>query len=162
MAAPKLTIRQRIIDNLFGYLENMTDPNTGTPVWNNILKENLDDIDALQLPAVGLEEGDETVTDVMFPCIMKTLRVFVEFRFENLLNGGEKGVDVYTKFNYYLGVLQSRLFNDKTLGGLAYDIQEVANTPRIADRTDPRPGGALIIDIRYKHNNTNPYDSLNN
>lgn len=150
------TIRQQILAYLETLMKDMTDPETDDRVWNNVVKENLDDLDAVQLPALGIEEGDEEPTSVMNPCILKTLRVFIEFRFENKI-----GVDVYDQFNYYLGILQYRLLPDNTVGGFAYDIKEAGNSPRIVDRNDPRPGGVLILDIHYRHRRDNPYVAVN-
>lgn len=152
---PTYTIRQKIIQALYLVIATTVDPDTNAPVWNNILKENLDDISNEQLPAVGLSEGDEEVLDELYPSITKKLSVFIEFRFEN-----KYGVDIYESFNYYLGVLQKILFTEKNLAGYSYDIQEVGNTPRIVDRNDELPGGVIMIDIYYKHINGNPFASI--
>lgn len=149
------TVRQNIIDSLYSRMDNMTDPETGEVIWNSVLKDDLEGVEFTQLPALGLYEGDEDTTDVMWPCLLKTLRVFIEFKF-----GNDIGIDVYDRFNYYLGVLQKTLLVDKNVGGYAYDIQEAGNTPRIVDRNDPLPGGVLIVDIRYRVRNDSPYQII--
>ena len=146
------TIRQRIVEALYAILPTITDPDDNTKiVFNNVLRDNLDGVDVDQLPAVGVDEGEEEVVDYINPFVGKKLRVYVEFRFEN------DGVDVYERFNYYLGVLQNALLDNHNLAGLSYDVQEVGNSPRIADRDDTLPGGVLMIDIYYRHLNGNPF-----
>jgi len=150
------TIRQNIIGYLYDLLKATADPVTGLALFNNVLKENLDDIDATQLPAVGMEEGEEEVIGEMYPCITKRLSIAVDFKFEN-----KRGVDVYDEFNYYLGVLQNTLFVDRTMGSNGYDIQERGNAPQIMDRNDKRPGGVMYLEVYYKHRTADPYNIIN-
>ena len=148
---PPRTIKQQIIANLYALLPGMQVD--GRRVWNLVTKErDLSTTANLELPAVGIETGDEETIDVMWPCLNKRLRVFIPFKFSPTM-----GLDVYDTFDYYLGLLQHRLLVDKTIGGLAIDIHEAGNSPEIADRQDPRPGGVLYVDILYRVRNDNPY-----
>jgi hypothetical protein len=151
------TIRQQLIDALYAKIGECKDPdNADGLVWNLVTRNNLDDVEVTQMPAVGIEEGEEEVFDQMWPVLHKRLPVFIEFRFQN-----EYGVDVYDKFNYYLGVLQRTLLPEKNLGGIAYDLQERGNAPRIVDKNDNFPGGVLILELLYKVRNDDPYTKLN-
>lgn len=150
---PPKTVKQLIVANLYGMLPGMTVD--GKRVWNLVTKErDLNTVQALELPAVGIEVGEEETIDVMWPILNKRLRVFIPFKFSNTA-----GLDVYDTFDYYLGLLQHRLLSDKTIGGLAIDIHEAGNSPEIADRQDQRPGGVLYVDILYRVRNDDPYRS---
>lgn len=149
------TVRQNIIDSLYTIVSEMVDPEDLTSIWNNYLKDNLDDIDYAQLPAVGIEEGDEEVEAMMWPCVQKVLKVYIHFKFSV-----KEGLDVYNTFNYYLGIMQYHLFKDLTVGGYAYNIKEVGNAPEIIDYNDNLPGGVLMVEIYYKHRHDDPYTAL--
>jgi hypothetical protein len=145
------TIRQLWIEEIYRILREMTYPEEGT-VWQKVLRSDLEDIDVTELPACAVDEGDEERLENMFPFVQKCTKIFIEFRFEN-----KRGTDPYDKFNFYLGLLQKALFNDRTLGGYAYNIDEIGNSPRIVDRGDTRPGGVLMLEIYWKVRNTDPY-----
>jgi hypothetical protein len=150
---PPKTIKQQIITNLYGLLPGMEVD--GRRVWNLITKErDLASATNLEMPAVGIEVGDEETIDLLWPCLNKRVRVFIPFKFSPVM-----GLDVYDTFDYYLGLLQYRLLADKSIAGLAIDIHEAGNSPEIADRQDPRPGGVLYVDILYRVRNDDPYRS---
>jgi hypothetical protein len=153
-----VTVRQRIIGELYDRLANCRDPTTGNLVFNKVVKEDLDETSAQELPIVGFEESEETQAEYLYPFVRKQLSISVEYRFAN-----KKGVDVYDEFNYYLGVLQKTLLTVQNgTGAWAYaeDVSEVGNTPRIVSRNDNRPGGCLVLLIKYRHYNGDPYRGI--
>lgn len=149
------TVRQTMLDALFDKLKNMQDPHTGIPLWNGVVRGGLEDVETTTMPVVGMEESDEEVMDVTWPQLHRRLSVIVAFVFQR-----KHGEDVYDKFNYYLGALQYWILQDRQLGGVSYDVQEVSNSPRIVDKSDNYPGGQLLIDLYYKVRNDNPYSKL--
>lgn len=145
------TIREKILDQFEILLETMQDDN-GDPLWNYNERGNLDALTNIQLPAMGMEEGDEEIISQIGSKIDKILRIFFNFKFQN-----EMEVDVYTTFNYYLGRLQQKLLAKKNLGDYTINVSEAGSSPEIADKDDPQPGGILFIDVHYRHINANPY-----
>jgi hypothetical protein len=154
---PVRTIRQQVLDALFEQLKTARDPSTGEPVFNRVAKEDLDILEAQEFPAAGIEEGEEEVAEDAWPCVRKRLTVFVEFRFHN-----KRGVDVFDDFNYYLGIVQKTLLYRTESNGLllADAISEAGSVPRIADRSDNRPGGCLVLSVQYRHVTHDPYVRL--
>lgn len=151
---PMRTIRQRILDALFEQLKTARDPVTQESVFNRIVKEDLDVVDAQDFPIAGIEEGEEEVVEDAWPCVRKRLTLFVEFRFQNRI-----GIDVFDQFNYYLGIVQKTLLYRSESNGLllADAISEAGSVPRIADRNDDRPGGCLVLSLQYRHVTHDPY-----
>lgn len=151
---PMRTIRQQILDALFEQLKTARDPVTQESVFNRIVKEDLDVVDAQDFPIAGIEEGEEEVVEDAWPCVRKRLTLFVEFRFQNRI-----GIDVFDQFNYYLGIVQKTLLYRSESNGLllADAISEAGSVPRIADRNDDRPGGCLVLSLQYRHVTHDPY-----
>lgn len=145
------TVRERIVEALLKLLAEAQDRD-GKKLFNYCERGNLDEVRGAQLPAVALEEGDEEVFDLMFPYQMKRLNMFVEVRFS-----ASRGVDAFKQFNYYLGELQRLLFTDHTMNGLTYNVQENGNNVEVESRSDPSPGGVLIIYVDYRHLQNDPY-----
>ena len=151
--AHRKTIREQIIETVFITLSDMKNERE-EDLWNFKLRDNLDNIVETALPAFGIEEGEEAQIQLLYPCVEKILDVMIHFQFRNL-----SGEDAYEKYNDYLGLLQEAILGDRTVNNLAFNLTEVGNNPQILDRTDPRPGGMLMIEIMYRHREADPYTS---
>lgn len=144
------TLKQACIRYLMQVCQNMT--NSPTPVWHKVINGNAFQVTAAELPCVGFEEIRTANTELISNIEMKVMRLSVTFQFPP-----RSDVDRYERFNYYLGLLQRGLLADFTVGGNALDIYEAGNSPDIEGRSDPRPGGHLLLVIRFRHRLGQPY-----
>lgn len=150
----KITLRQKIIARMIELLEAIEHPETGA-LFANVLRGDLSDYDISNGAAAGVDEGDEETIDQMHPALMKQLRVYVHFKCIPL----QDGVDPYDLFNYYLGELQSKIVGQDKYPNLVIDCQEAGSRPNVAT-DDPEPGGVLILDVKYRHKNGDPYTRI--
>lgn len=146
------TVRQRVIAALDTMLQNMTDG--GDPVWKNVYRGDLDDIDNTVCPAASIDFGTEEMVNNTFPCSVYHLPVFFNFRF-----AGQRGVDEHEVYMYYLGLLQSALLSEHNVEGLTLDVQELTNSHTIVGVEGVYPGGSLVTNVIYKTRLHNPYKS---
>lgn len=148
------TVRESLVKALQNIVACITN-DEGELVFNNVYRGNLDADKSIAFPAVGLEEGEEETIDLMFPKIDKRLRIIIHFKFTKNVD-----VDLSSDFNYYLGQLQNVVFNDLSIGGFGFNIQEIGNVTEMENRFDKRPGGALIVEVSYRHVNGDPFTKV--
>ena len=152
MAEP-LTIRNRIIDAFKAVGDAMVDE-AGNRLWNKVVFGTPNDLGEAELPGLAVDPGDDKVyensrtqwkTD-------KHFTISLSFQWRRDPNGI---VDSYDQFEYYLGkLIPAYLANDR-LGG-AIQIRENGSGPEIEGRSDPRPGGYLLIEVVYRHGRVYP------
>ncbi|UUV43781.1 minor tail protein [Rhodobacter phage RcKickapoo] len=146
-----LTVRQQIHQHLVEKLGAMQDG--GKPVWAKVYPCDIDGIDNLNMPCVGIDYGDEERVPLMGGCTDYQVPLIFMFRFAPQI-----GVDEQSLFQYYLGLLQFTILNDPAMRTLAKSIEEVGNNHSIVGVSGVYPGGALVTKLNYRTRLNNPYE----
>lgn len=144
------TLRQTIIDAVLDAIRSITDD--GEKVWNTVSQGiPLSGKSGLTLPSVHLIEEEEEVQFQLWPVSDRLLGIVLLFRFQRKI--GEPSL---RQFNYYLGLLQKNIFNNRHIGGAA-DIKEVSNNPNVDSDSENAAGGELKLIINYRTQYNDPY-----
>lgn len=117
----------------------------------------LDDIKQQETPSARVEEGDEDITELMWPITQKTLRLFVHFKIIKVA-----GVDPQPMINYYFGRITEILVTPDHFADIALDISEAGNAVQAQGTTDPEPGGSIYFDVEFRHGFGNYFSETGN
>lgn len=161
----RLTVREKIIAYLMTQVAAMRqygeDEEDIGPLFKNVRRGDPDDdpnyTKVINAPMCYVEDGEEVSQGAQMlytqEVISKALTVYVHVRFEK----GQRGVDPFKVFNYYLGRLQQTILTDYRLGNNAIDVNESASSPQIFNG-DNLQGGFLVLTVIYRHVRNNPYE----
>lgn len=144
------TVRERVLEAMKDALAEIegglpaTDPYWYTP--SKVVRGPLTDADARKRLMIGVVDGEEMTRD-LFPLVEISLRVAVEFRFTH--NKDDAGPS--TEANRVLGDIKRKLGEDRTLGGLALDLQEVGSDIILESDEDRGIEGALFVVVKFRH-----------
>lgn len=153
ISADGLTIREQIIEQLKTLLASMEDD--GSPVWQRTYTGDITDLDNNTAPFCALNQGMEDVIEMYGGRTIKELPIILSFRFR-----AQKGVDVLSHYNYYLGLLLKTflpIHEDDTNYPLIRDLREEGNTHTSLGQDDVHPGGDLVLILQYDHARNDPY-----
>lgn len=150
------TLRQQILNDFKEAINNMVYPETGKKIWVTILQGEIDSVNGVNCPCIGISEGSEDVDYSMYPMVTKTLRVYLEFKTVRKMDE-----NAYEVFNRYLGYLQKDLLDlgsyDNIIKRNNIAVREVTNSNDIRTQNDPFVMGSLVIEIEYRHKQGDPY-----
>lgn len=147
------TVKQRIMLALDEALQAMQVD--GEDVWRRTYHGLLDELDNTVNPCASIDFGNEDMLNNTFPCSTYRLPVFIQWKFT-----GQRGLDEYDMYLYYLGMIQLAMLGEHNLGpapGYSYDVREMDNAHTIIGVEDASPGGYLNIEVHYKTRTHNPY-----
>lgn len=154
---PSLTIREQCIEAIMAVVGTMQTvaPDPVGPLWNKIQRGNLLGMSAIELPAIGVEEGDEQQIYRDEWVVHKRLMLMFHFQFQQ-----QSDRDLWELASYYVGRLEEYIPTIQlTVPGFVC-VGEESSAPMIEGRSDPRPGGYVSISLDYRHKNRDPYSYL--
>jgi hypothetical protein len=143
--------REDIASNIITVLTAVTSPIT----LKKITREpfNIDELSEQQYPAIFIQSGNETRTDITMPSSTITRQATIDFIIVGFVKGTTSNID--TKRNELITTIETTLNNDRTRGGYAKNTQivEVSTDEGILF---PTGGIRMVIRVMYQFTSGTP------
>jgi hypothetical protein len=143
--------REDIASNIITVLTAVTSPIT----LKKITREpfNIDELSEQQYPAIFIQSGNETRTDITMPSSTITRQASTDFIIVGFVKGTTSNID--TKRNELITTIETTLNNDRTRGGYAKNTQvvEVSTDEGILF---PTGGIRMVIRVMYQFTSGTP------
>ena len=143
--------REDIASNIITVLTAVTSPIT----LKKITREpfNVDELSEQQYPAIFIQSGNETRTDITMPSSTITRQATTDFIIVGFVKGTTSNID--TKRNELITTIETTLNNDRTRGGYAKNTQivEVSTDEGILF---PTGGIRMVIRVMYQFTSGTP------
>jgi len=143
--------REDIASNIITVLTAVTSPIT----LKKITREpfNVDELSEQQYPAIFIQSGNETRTDITMPSSTITRQATIDFIIVGFVKGTTSNID--TKRNELITTIETTLNNDRTRGGYAKNTQivEVSTDEGILF---PTGGIRMVIRVMYQFTSGTP------
>jgi hypothetical protein len=143
--------REDIASNIISVLTAVTSPIT----LKKITREpfNIDELSEQQYPAIFIQSGNETRTDITMPSSTITRQASTDFIIVGFVKGTTSNID--TKRNELITTIETTLNNDRTRGGYAKNTQvvEVSTDEGILF---PTGGIRMVIRVMYQFTSGTP------
>jgi hypothetical protein len=149
------TIRDQIMDAI---QETLATISTSAPVgdpydqaFSAVVQGSPDNIVAGKKNVAAIYDGSEIKSYKSYPAVNCTLTVDVEVYAH--VSANENGLK---RIRGLVGVVERRLGEDKTLGGLCHDVLVVAVDAEETGVYDTYAQGVVRLNVTYKHLTTDP------
>jgi hypothetical protein len=143
--------REDIASNIITVLTAVTSPIT----LKKITREpfNIDELSEQQYPAIFIQSGNETRTDITMPSSTITRQASTDFIIVGFVKGTTSNID--TKRNELITTIETTLNNDRTRGGYAKNTQvvEVSTDEGILF---PTGGIRMVVRVMYQFTSGTP------
>jgi hypothetical protein len=143
--------REDIASNIITVLTAVTSPIT----LKKITREpfNVDELSEQQYPAIFIQSGNETRTDITMPSSTITRQATIDFIIVGFVKGTTSNID--TKRNELITTIETTLNNDRTRGGYAKNTQivEVSTDEGILF---PTGGIRMVVRVMYQFTSGTP------
>jgi len=143
--------REDIASNIITVLTAVTSPIT----LKKITREpfNIDELSEQQYPAIFIQSGNETRTDITMPSSTITRQATTDFIIVGFVKGTTSNID--TKRNELITTIETTLNNDRTRGGYAKNTQvvEVSTDEGILF---PTGGIRMVVRVMYQFTSGTP------
>jgi hypothetical protein len=133
--------REDIASNIITVLTAITSPITLKKVTREPF--NIDELSEQQFPAIFIQSGNETRTDITLSSSTITRQGTTDFIIVGFVKGTKSNID--TKRNELITTIETTLNNDRTRGGYAKNTQVVEVT---TDEGILFPTGGIRIVVR--------------
>jgi hypothetical protein len=143
--------REDIASNIVSVLTAVTSPIT----LKKITREpfNVDELSEQQYPAIFIQSGNETRTDITMPSSTITRQATTDFIIVGFVKGTTSNID--TKRNELITTIETTLNNDRTRNGYAKNTQivEVSTDEGILF---PIGGIRMVVRVMYQFTSGTP------
>lgn len=119
--------------------------------WSVVTKDQLNDVPKGKNTALGVYAATSIKMDAYFPEKNVDLPIVIEVYANKV---GPQPLD--TLLTDLLVVVERRLNEDVTLGGLSYDIQVTGESVSVGSQYDNQGSAALYFTVKYNQNRYDP------